>query len=191
MARPPVKGLRVDFGLKFEFRPSIGIMAKNVDKLGLDIRSFREPLSRSIKEVLIPSFRKNFDVGGRPKWQPLAEATIERRQEEGFAAGPTLVRTGKLRRTMGQFNIWTVDREKAALLDLPDSVWYGKIQQGGYGFKGSARRGTSAAVPARPFAVLQSPKDYDDIERVFQKWLDERIERNWQNIRRASTRGRF
>jgi phage gpG-like protein len=192
MVRPPVKGLRVDFGLKFEFRPGIGIMARDVDKLALDIRSFRVPLERSIKQVLIPSFRKNFEVGGRPGWVPLAEATIERRQDEGYNAGPTLVRSGLLKRTMGQFNIWTVDREKAALMDLPAKVWYGKIQQGGYGMKGSARSGSKAAgIPARPFAMVQSPKDFDDIEKVFETWLAERIEQRWQNTRRAVSRGRF
>lgn len=50
------------------FTPSMGIMARRVDKLGLDIRSFREPLKRAIRNVVIPSIAENFAVGGRPSW---------------------------------------------------------------------------------------------------------------------------
>lgn len=184
---PPVRNLRLDFGLQFAFRPSIGIMARDVDKLGLDIRSFREPLKRSIQQVLAPSFQKNFTVGGRPRWTPLADATVERREEAGYPGHkPILVRTGLLKRTMGQFNIWTVDTQKAALLDLPAKIWYGKIHQGGYGTPGSLYRGvTGAGIPRRPFALIQ-PEDNAAIERVFSKWLQERIDARWNNIRRAA-----
>jgi len=169
MATPekfPVKGLRIDVGLKMEFSPSIGLQAKNVEKFGMDIRSFREPLKRSIQEVLAPSFRKNFDVQGRPtKWAPLAEYTVEVRSN----SGPILERTGQLKRTIQQFNIWSVDSEKAAITRLPSKIWYGTLHQAGH-----MGLGGSAPLPARPFVMIQDPEDYDDIEEVFARWLQER-----------------
>lgn len=115
------------------FEPTIGIVAGRIDKLGVDIRSFREPLTRAIKEVMIPSFRKNFDQGGRPEsWPPLSEATLEIRQRRGVGGSDPLIRTGLLRRTMGQQNIWTIKKESAILKDLPAKVWYGAIHQAGY-----------------------------------------------------------
>lgn len=164
--RFPVRGLRIDIDLQMRFRPSIGLMAKNVDKFGMDIRSFREPLKRSIQQVLAPSFRKNFEAGGRPdRWAPLADYTIEKRG----SSEPILVRSGRLKRTIQQLNIWSLDREKAAITDLPANIWYGKLHQAGY-------RGTGAATfsfPARPFVLIQD-EDYDDIEEVFAQWLQER-----------------
>lgn len=170
-SRPPitdirVKGLRLDIDLQFKFQPSIGIQAARMEKFGMDIRSFREPLKRSIQQVLAPSFRKNFDMEGRPDpWAPLAEFTVDQRGN----TGPILNRSGVLKRTIQQLNIWTIDTQKAAILDLPQKIWYGKLHQGGY-------KGTGAATftfPARPFVLIQD-EDYDAIEAVFLKWLQER-----------------
>src|SRR6478609_7078686 len=87
------------------FQPSVGILARKVDKLNLSIRSFKEPLHDSVKKVMIPSIRKNFDAQGRPAWTPLSAATVLRRG----ATGPILNRSGALRRTMGYLKIWTID----------------------------------------------------------------------------------
>lgn len=178
-------GVRVDTGLQFEFQPSIGLMARGFDTMGLNIRSFREPLKRSIQQVLAPSFRQNFDVGGRPeRWEPLAEPTVEMRG----SAKPVLVRSGLLKRTIQQFNIWTVDREKAAIVNLPQKIWYGKVHQGGYGRRGSGQA-KAAGIPARPFVMIQE-QDYKAIDRVFERWLEERWVGSMAVIRRASTRRR-
>lgn len=177
------------------FEPSVGISAKKLDKLGMDIRSFREPLHRSIKQVVIPSIRENFDVGGRPAWSPLEFLTSERRTKEGYGAeGPILVRTGTLRKVATQLNIWTIGREVAMVTDLPDKAWYGKVHQAGATF--SVGGGSFAAtptqfltwqgkkmgqkdkaqgkIPARPFIMVQN-SDIPKIELVFQLWLGERI----------------
>jgi phage gpG-like protein len=185
----PVRGLRIDVDLKFEFQPSIGISAKRMEKFGMDIRSFREPLKRSIQRVLAPSFHTNFSDQGRPeRWQPLAEATVNIRG----SATPILVRTGLLARTMRQFNIWSINNTQAAITDLPSKVWYGKVQQGGYqaaraskarslhdiverAKSGHGAKREAAPIPARPFALIQDPDDYDAIEKVFEEWLMERM----------------
>lgn len=159
--QPPVRGLRIDVDLQFTFRPSIGISARQLNVFGMNIKSFREPLKRAIQQVIAPSFRRNFEVGGRPQpWAPLAEYTVEVRG----SSEPILVRSGLLARTMTQLNIWTIDTQKAALLDLPPKIWYGKIHQFG---------NIDTNTPARPFAVLQD-EDWDAIERVFARWLAER-----------------
>lgn len=172
VSRPPitdikVKGLRLDVDLMFDFHPSIGLLAKQVDTFGMNIKSFREPLKRSIQKVLAPSFRANFDAQGRPlRWAPLAEFTVEKRG----ASGPILDRSGLLKRTIQQFNIWSIDSEKAAITNLPQKIWYGKLHQAGYKGTGKA----TFSFPERPFVLIQDPDDYDAIEKVFFDWLQER-----------------
>lgn len=201
-----VKGLRIDdaiAGVGWKFEPSIGLVAARVDKLGLDIRSFREPLKRVIQQVMAPSFKKNFDAEGRPdSWTPLSDATLAIREREGYGDGPILDRTGALKKTMQQLNIWSVSGTAAAIRDLPQAVWYGKVHQAGYGSfagrikqhggdakaalialndeirTGGASGHMKVAIPQRQFVMIQET-DYDDIEAVFTKWLQERIDRDW------------
>lgn len=165
MARfPSVEGLRTGFTTKFDFQPSPAIIAASIDKLGMDIRSFREPLKRAIKEVMIPSFRKNFTQGGRPSWQPLSDVTVELRG----SATPILIRSGRLMRTMEQESIWTVTEEHAVIENLPQQVWYGMLHQ-----SGNRRK---SVTPARPFALIQ-PEDEEKILEVFDNWFAERAAR--------------
>src|SRR5215213_8636879 len=116
-------------GIMFEFKPNLRIATRDLDRFAGDIRSFREPLQRSIRQVLAPSFRKNFDVGGRPPWEPLQEKSLERRKRAGTTQ--MLVDTGALRRTAGQLNIWSVSTNDARLDGLPASVGYGTAHQFG------------------------------------------------------------
>jgi phage gpG-like protein len=192
---PAARGLRFDKGLvSFSFTPSIGLFARDVNKLGLDIRSFKEPLTRSVRQVMIPSIQQNFTVGGRPAWEPLSEATGKIREEAGYgASGPILVRSGALQRNMGFLSMWQVTSTFATIRDLPSRIWYGKLHQSGYGsFSALVERsggvkealaevGTGReakiAIPPRPFVMFQD-QDVRDIGQVFSKWLDERIARS-------------
>lgn len=180
--------------LKFE--PSAGIMARRVDKLGLDIRSFKEPLKRSVQQVMIPSIQLNFIMGGRPPWEPLSEQTVARKGNSKI-----LIDSGALAKQMGYLKIWTIDREKAFIADLPEKVWYGKVHQAGASFSvkyksvgaidfgaikqalpWATREGSTfpssgqGAIPARPFVMIQ-PDDEEEIEEIFDQWLGERIAR--------------
>jgi phage gpG-like protein len=132
------RGLRVNEGImQFEFKPTVGISARDIDRIGIDIRSFREPLKRVIQKVMAPSFRKNFEVGGRPdSWDELSEATLDIRSRMGFGGAKPLQRSGTLMRTMQQLNIWTITETTATIRDLPEKIWYGKIQQAGIGHRG-------------------------------------------------------
>src|SRR5882757_3926611 len=75
--------------IKWGVRPSVGIIAKDVNRLAMDIRSFRAPLAKIVREVMIPSIRTNFSEQGRPKWAPLAASTVAARNG---ASGPILNR---------------------------------------------------------------------------------------------------
>ena len=177
-----ISGLKTAKGIDIQFTPSLAIIAGRLDKLGLDIRSFKEPLRRSIKQVVIPSIRKNFASGGRPKWQALAPSTVDRK-----GSSKILEDTGALKRVMGQINIWTITRSYAIITDLPDNVWYGKVHQAGLGKtvaiknvatkRAVANVAESGGIPARPFVLLQK-SDERAIESVFRHWLDERIRAN-------------
>jgi phage gpG-like protein len=179
--------------------PSIGLVAKDIDRMGLAIQSFREPIVKSIKEVVIPSIRKNFREEGRPDaWEPLAEYTVKVRGN----TGPILTRTGQLKRGATQFNIWSISDTSATVKKLPDSVWYGAIHQAGtggfaqymtqaqkelgkrasgrdiiqraYELLDSARGGASGHrkvyIPQRQFIMYQED-DIDDIQQIFYDWL--------------------
>lgn len=180
-------------GIEVQFRPSITIIAGSIDKLGLDIRSFKDPLKEALVQVIIPSIESNFLSEGRPRWTPLADATIARK---GFTN--VLVTTNKLFHTMQRQNIWTLTKDYLILQDLPQSVWYGKVHQGGATFSvrggggrtsserhmgysiggkaaGSAKAESSTGeIPARPFVMLQ-PKDERQIESIFRHWLDDKV----------------
>lgn len=192
IGRSNVTGL----GLTLAFEPSIAISARRIDRLGLDIRSFHEPLKRAIQQVMIPSFKQNFDDGGRPKWTPLSPLTLQARAYRWSNAGslaPLMV-TQALYKTVQHLNIWTIRKTEALIQDLPQEVWYGKVHQTGLlGRKKQVAKvlqttgltysqlesrmqksGILGVIPARPFLVIQ-PQDVRDINDVFENWLDERV----------------
>lgn len=204
------RGLRFDRVLYagWSLNPSIGLVAKDINRLGLDIRSFRVPLARSVSEVMTGSIRKNFNVGGRPPWEPLADYTVEVRG----SSKPILIRSGKLRRVASQFNIWTITQTSAFIRQLPSSVWYGNIHQAGYGSlmdiarkelgaQASLRdvkiralrlmmgahapsRQTKFVIPQRPFIVFQE-EDVERIQEIFIEWMESRADkvgRSWNRL---------
>ena len=123
-----VQGLRFDKSITgFEFKPSLGIVAKNIDDLGLALANHKEPLTESILTVMIPSIRKNFTSGGRPPWEELAHDTVRKRG----TSKPILIRTGALRRGVTKIGIWSIGKTSATIRNLPENIWYGKVHQEG------------------------------------------------------------
>jgi phage gpG-like protein len=192
-------------GVDFEFQPSIGLIASRIDKLGMDIRSFKEPLTRAVVGVMIPSFKANFESEGRPGWEPLAPYTVERRKGREH---PILFRSGKLKKVASSRAIWQISQNGAVITSLPAAVWYGTVHQAGLGgfgkhldaarkklgsgakarnvvseafdamdASGGDKRG-AAAIPARPFIMFQEEDEYA-IQEVFFDWLEERADRWW------------
>ena len=177
------------------FNRQAQILAHDIDKLAVDIRSMRVPLRRSVEQVMIPSIRTNFDVGGRPRWQPLAQGTIDNRG----SSEPILIRTGRLKRTATQKNMWyyywssSANSVTAAEFDerqLSKRVPYGIFHQ--YGafshndplskrIKKSnpdALLGEETAnwrLPARMFVTMR-PEDQVQVHSIFYQWLVERTD---------------
>lgn len=197
-------GLRFDnmVDLGFDFKPSLAMSARQFDKMGVDIRSFREPLKRSIQRVISPSIGQNFISNGRPEgWVPYADATVDMKMHDPknkFGPEDMLRRSGLLWKTMQQLNIWTITQTQAAILTLPNKIWYGGIHQSGFGMQSSsvtagaggvgalkgailspeqlrsAGAAASVNIPARPFAMFQT-QDLDRVQEVFADWLEERV----------------
>jgi phage gpG-like protein len=186
------------------FSPSIGIIARNIDKMGIDIRSFKEPLKRAVQQVIIPSIQQNFEEEGRPPWDPYSASTLDIRERLGDPVNKLLNKTGDLQNVMQRYNLWTVNNNAAILLDIP--LWYGKLHQEGHGKSmaaaikrtgsaagafnqinsqiksaiktGTTIRGTDMNIPARPFVMIQ-PEDVPKIQEVFERWLGERVNKHW------------
>lgn len=185
--------------LGYSFSPTMAMSAKAFDKLGLDIRSFRVPLKRAIQQVIAPSIGQNFVANGRPDaWMPYSDSTVQMKMNDPknrFGEGDMLRRSGLLWKTMQQYNIWTVTQTQAAILQLPQKVWYGAIHQAGFGQSAAevapARGGmflspaelkamgggAKVRIPARPFVMFQS-QDIDRIQEIFADWVLERASSN-------------
>lgn len=124
-----IDGIRFDRHItSFEFKPSLGIVAKKLVALGAEFEDLREPLKRGINDVMTISILENFMSGGRPTWDELSENTVLRHKGPG---GMILVRTGALAETASSPDIWSIGKTSAAVRDLPDRVWYGKVHQAG------------------------------------------------------------
>ena len=159
----------------FEFRPSLGIVAKDIDRLAMDIRSMREPLRRSVRDVMVPSIRRNFDQGGRPAWEPLAPATIARRN---YSAWPILERSGKLRRGVTTISVWTITQTAATIKDLPERIWYGKVHQAGSEGSGGGGGKWFTAYQKKASELLGFGATKKEINDLAYKIFDKRQQRH-------------
>jgi phage gpG-like protein len=148
-------------GFQIIFSPDVGMFVYGLEEFADSFKSMREPLKRSIQKVLAPSFQKNFDVGGRPSWEPLDEDTLARKGNSSI-----LVDTGLLRTVAGQLNLWTIDGiEGMAYIDDMPRAEYGMFHQDG-----------TSKMPQRQWAAIQE-EDIADIYDVFGDWVEERWSR--------------
>lgn len=160
---------RVPF--EVDIQPNPYIIIGQLEGLAASVRSFKVPLERSIKQVVIPSITKNFAVEGRPPWEPLAPETAFIRESEGFAGEhPILIRTGSLYKAATAFARWDISRDQAFVSNWPGYAWYGPIHQAGSG--ASDVFGT-VGLPARVFMAIQD-EDSIKIEAIFAEWVIER-----------------
>lgn len=163
----------MDGFIDIDFDPAIPIVIGAFYSLADDvsIKSYREPLQRSIRDVVGPALVNNFDVGGIPPWQPLAPSTVAIKEKKGSDSKP-LILTGALRRKAGQLNIWNIDGPEAeARLENLEGVEYGFVHQVG------AVGGRGSVIPERPWASLDD-NSIDKIQEVFGEWIDERLVKN-------------
>jgi len=136
----------------FEFTPSIAIVAKDLMKLAMALKDFRVPLTRSVKQVMMPSIEQTFATGGRGEWEPLAPNTVQKhRAKLGLGPTPILVRRGRLKAAATSFNIWSINPISAVVKALPKNVWYGNIHQLGYGDYGVSASSKASASWFKPY----------------------------------------
>src|SRR5687767_1450905 len=195
-------GLRFDREITagWQISPSLGLVAGDVHRFGLAIQSLREPVIKSITDVMIPSIRRNFDEEGRPSWEPLSDITVKLRG----TAHPILKASGALERGVTQISIWRIGEESATIQSLPQSIWYGALHQSGYGTFGKyveaakkelgkgarpsqvtklafelmdeargAKKQSKIVIPRRRFLMFQDD-DIDDIMQIFAEWLEDK-----------------
>jgi len=159
-----------------EFRPTPLILAGQFEAFAVSIRSYREPLKRSIQQVVIPSISKNFDAGGRPAWTELAPATIARRLKEGSGLD-ILNRTGKGKRAALALARWMINIDTAVYQgNFPPNASYMPIHQLAEVEDVFTGPGNQSYLPGRVFASIQDD-DQRKIEEVFRVWLGERARR--------------
>ncbi len=161
------------FSFDFTFGNGLDGAKIAAKELSVDLRSLKEPLRRAVKEVMIPSFRENFDSEGRPSWTPA-------KRNYGHSL---LNDTGKLKNATQLLAIWDFDREHAKLnpSSLESRVGPKIVHQTGAVRKIANPKGKGKGVhriPARPFIMMQN-EDQEKIAEIFDKYLQERVQRRW------------
>jgi phage gpG-like protein len=158
--------IRFDYQItSFEFKPSLGIVAKDLQQLGDDFQDMSEPLRRGVKDVMTISILENFMSGGRPSWDELSEATIQKREKEGSGT-MVLVRSGSLADVASSEGIWSIGKFSATIRDLPGKVWYGKIHQAGLAgnsFGGGKWFGKYKSAAQKALGPEASGKEVDEL----------------------------
>lgn len=185
-------------GATYLFEPSIGFVADKLFELSAKLRSFKVPLEQSVRSVMAPSIRQNFQSEGRPTWEPLAKSTLERRTALHQGARILHVK-GKLEDWASRPSIWEIGMTTAVIRGqkLSEKVPYAAVHQAGS--KGSAKttkrvklagtnrfievtdhdEGKGGVIPARPFLMIH-PEDMEKIYKIFEIWLDQKIGTTWR-----------
>lgn len=157
--------------------PAPAIMVERFNRMGANIKSTKEPLVRAVREVMSPSIRTNFEVGGRPKWKSLESTVIEESQafeksgDWSHKGRLPLTLTGKTKNAASAQARWNIRDGAAFFSNWPGYAYYGIFHQLGY-----INARTGRPVVAREFLMIQ-PQDEEAIEDIFLKWLEERVMR--------------
>lgn len=139
-----------------EFIPPLYFVAGEILDFGGDLDHPRDALTKAVKEVVIPAFRENFEVGGRPAWEPLDAKTIEQ------GGRLPLMRTGNLYTNAQNISGWSISDNEAQYNGAPGAA-YGLYHQEG-----------TSKMPTRPWATVQE-SDEDQIVEVMFDWVAERL----------------
>lgn len=142
-----------DFG--FDSSP-IQVAADLIGFAG-DLENMQGALEKIVTEVAIPSIRKNFEVGGRPAWPPLAEATIDQKSNPN-----PLFRSGTMYSNAQNRSAWDITNSEATL-DGSRVTEYAAYHQTG-----------TRKMPAREWATLQ-PDEEDLAEEKMVEWVAEKL----------------
>ncbi len=118
------------------------------------------PAMEKIGLYLMGATLRNFEAGGRPQWVPLKPATIADRREQGYGAGPILVRSGKLKRSLTKRGApGQIFQPKPRSLRYGSSLEYFQDHQKG-----------TALIPARMMLVMQK-QDRSQVSRIVNRFI--------------------
>ena len=169
---------KLGFSSDITFSPSLILASKGIMDAAA-AKDLKGPLWSAINNIIIPSLEKHFNSEGRPvKRDKLSGHTVKMRKEKGFAAGPILQRTGKLKKTALAKARWSVDGNRGSAIygNFPKTMRYANTMQGGIGGKKFDAYSQAAHIPARPFAVMQE-QDFDDITKLFETHMLSKLEK--------------
>lgn len=160
----------------FESDPVFGpkLTAAKLAALDVSIRAggFRQPLDRSVREVLIPAIEHQFDVGGDPKWKDTKAITKLNRIRRGNSPTPVLVETGKLKKAATAIGRWRVRDDEAIFTGLPGHAYYGT-----YHLTGTMRNN----MPIRDWARWDQGTESKCAD-IFDTWLDDKIKSSTKRV---------
>jgi phage gpG-like protein len=143
------------------------LLARDLTRLAVSVHTgTRNLLEQAVDEVVTPSTATNFQAGGRPPWEPLADATLERRERAGLGSRP-LIASGQGMDAALERQRWTITRDAAS---YPGAGWSGP----GAHIRFHQEGAEDGHFPARPFLALQ-PEDERALDRVGLGWLDGRL----------------
>lgn len=117
------------------------LMARKLLRLVSNSEDLR-PAWPAVANAAGEEFERQFSHEGSPRWRDLKPGTVRKRISEGFAPGPILTKSGKLRRAWRSPDT----DEHADELDLHVDVEYAKAHQFGYAGKN---------IPPRPVRLTR------------------------------------
>lgn len=157
------------------------LVEKDFDDLSRDMfsRGRLRTLFEEIRdEVIRPSIDKNFEVGGRPRWEPLSPITVGggkagfiESAASGIIGGRTpLVKSGQMRKHGTAKARFTIRDNEMTYGDWPEKRWFGPVHD----LKELARK---AEIPHRPFVLMQ-PEDQSAIQEITFEWVEKAINKH-------------
>jgi phage gpG-like protein len=159
-----------------EFVRDAYVDATRIDKITLGFRTFREPLAKTLDEVVLPGIRQNFAAQGRPAWVQLKASTIAKRQksmsrgQKPAKAIRMLDETGRLKKAATQKNMWEIKNDQ---LIFRSTFFAGKVPYGPF-----QQLGTRKMI-SRVFISLSGYSEEAEIQTIFLDWMMEKVHKGW------------
>jgi phage gpG-like protein len=108
------------------------------------IDDFRPAFEEVASEVISPSIQHNFDSGGRPRWEPLSEDTLRRKNMMGYRdPSKILVATGAMEQAATNPTNYIITKDELRAAPFGIEYW-------GYHQMGTTR------MPQRVIMMLQA-----------------------------------
>lgn len=119
--------------------------------------------------IMQKSIEKNFASEGRPKWQALADETLEDRESKGFSSGPILTRTGSLRDELTSLRGKVTSNFNSAMMSWGIDQLRGE-EKLKFGVHQSGKGKSGQNLTARPMLGFQ-PEDGKVLVKDLRDWI--------------------